>query len=342
VPRPARFALVLARGGALFLGVFVWIGLIGELRLRQSDIALWFVDVRDLGSFAEAFLLAVFGTTLLGWAILGPGHRWVGAATTAVSTLFAVFAVRDAIRFLELVGTGSIEPAVAIPLSALFAVGLAGLAIVAWATRRPRSHILRPGWRGAGSIAVAGFGWAVAFALAQMAFFGTTDYRRMADAAVVFGARVYATGEPSPLLADRIDTAVGLYRGGEVPLLIMSGGDGSDGYNEAAVMADRAVAAGVPRAAVVVDRIGNSTEATVANTVAWASRGRGGATPAGLRLIAVSQAYHLPRIQLAFAASGIDVLTVPAVGPDPIVEMPLFVAREVPAFWSYYLRECLG
>ena len=61
-----------------------------------------------------------------------------------------------------------------------------------------------------------------------------------------------------------------------------------------------------------------------------------------IRLIAVSQAYHLPRIQLAFAAAGIDVLTVPAIDPVPISEMPLLVAREVPAFWSYFLRQCLA
>ena len=60
------------------------------------------------------------------------------------------------------------------------------------------------------------------------------------------------------------------------------------------------------------------------------------------RVIAVSQAYHLPRVQLSFATAGIDVLTVPAADPEPIGEMPLLVAREVPAFWVYYLRVCLG
>jgi len=122
----------------------------------------------------------------------------------------------------------------------------------------------------------------------------------------------------------------------------MSGGDGSDGYNEASVMADRAIAAGVPRSAVVVDGTGVSTEATVADTLEWAADACRTREPASLRLIAVSQAYHLPRVQLAFASAGIDVLTVPAADPILIGEMPLLVAREVPAFWSYYLRECLG
>ena len=65
-----------------------------------------------------------------------------------------------------------------------------------------------------------------------------------------------------------------------------------------------------------------------------------GTSPNGV--IAVSQAYHLPRVQLTFATAGIDVLTVPAAESQPISEMPLLVAREVPAFWVYFLRVCLG
>ena len=173
-----------------------------------------------------------------------------------------------------------------------------------------------------------------------MWFFGTTDYRRPADAAVVFGARVYASGAPSPLLADRIRTGIELYRSGLVSVLVMSGGDGADGFNEALVMRDEAIRAGVDPAAIVLDRAGDTTEATVADTVALLSIRNGGRLPP--RIIAVSQAYHLPRIQLSFATAGVDVLTVPAVDPEPIGEMPLLVGREVPAFWVYFLRVCLG
>jgi uncharacterized SAM-binding protein YcdF (DUF218 family) len=105
-------------------------------------------------------------------------------------------------------------------------------------------------------------------------------------------------------------------------------------------MRDKAVAAGVDPAAILVDPVGITTEATVANTTALLTTRAGGVAPT--RIIAVSQAYHLPRIQLAFATAGIDVLTVPAGDPQPIGEMPFLVAREVPAFWLYYLRVCLG
>jgi vancomycin permeability regulator SanA len=172
-----------------------------------------------------------------------------------------------------------------------------------------------------------------------MLFFGTTDYRRPADAAVVFGARVYASGIPSELLQNRIDTAVELYREGLVPVLVMSGGGGADGFNEAVVMRQAAIAEGVPADAVLVDGTGVSTEATVADTQSLLAGGQL-TLPRG-RLIVVSQAYHLPRVQLAFAGAGIDVLTVPAVDPRFIDEMPILIGREVLAFWAYDLRTCL-
>ena len=136
------------------------------------------------------------------------------------------------------------------------------------------------------ALAVAAGAWTLVFPLAQMLFFGTTDYRRPADVAVIFGARVYATGRPSPLLADRIRTGVELYQSGLVPLLVMSGGDGTDGFNEARVMRDVAVAAGVDPSAILVDPAGNSTEATVADVAALLDSAAGsgiasGAAPSG-------------------------------------------------------------
>jgi vancomycin permeability regulator SanA len=133
---------------------------------------------------------------------------------------------------------------------------------------------------------------------------------------------------------------VDLYRAGLVPMLVMSGGDGADGFNEAMVMRDSAIAAGVAPDAIIVDPAGVTTEATVANALALLPSRAG--TAGSAAIIAVSQAYHLPRIQLSFATEGIDVLTVPALDPEPIGEMPWLVAREIPAFWVYYLRVCLG
>jgi vancomycin permeability regulator SanA len=231
-------------------------------------------------------------------------------------------------------GSGLVHSTLPVPFSLFVAAFLAVLAI--GTLRGPTFDGDRPVRTGLAILASV-ISWGLLFPLAQMFFFGTTDYRRPADAAVIFGARVYASGVPSPLLTDRIRTGVELYRAGLVPTLVMSGGDGADGFNEAMVMRDEAIAAGVSPEAILVDPAGVTTEATVANAIALL---RDYSVPPSL--IAVSQAYHLPRVQLSFATAGIDVLTVPAADPEPIGEMPLLVAREVPAFWVYYLRVCLG
>jgi vancomycin permeability regulator SanA len=327
--------LVALRGLALFLGAFTIVGLIGEVRGRTTDVSLWWIDLRDVPGPLRIALLSAFGGLLVTWAFRGaPGVR-LRRATTVACAVFALLAIRDTAQFMTLTGSGFVHSSLPVPFSLFVAATLGALAIAT--LRSPAVGIGRPVRTGL-AIAVAVIAWGLVFPVAQMLFFGTTDYRRPADAAVIFGARVYASGVPSPLLADRIRTGVELYRDGLVPTLVMSGGDGADGFNEAQVMRTEAIAAGVSPTAILVDTAGVTTEATVANAMALL----GGGASIQPRVIAVSQAYHLPRVQLSFATAGIDVLTVPAADPEPIGEMPLLVAREVPAFWVYYLRVCLG
>ena len=337
---PARpvtaFTMPALRGAALFLALFTSIGLVGEVRGRTADMSLWWIALHDL-AFGERFAFLGAVSCLLGaWAvrpIAGRRRRWMTVALVAVA---AVLALRDIGTFYAAVGAGNVRPFLPVPLSIVVAAVLGAIAL-AVATGRGAAPV-GIAKRDLIRLAVATAAVALAFPLAQMLFFGTTDYRRPADAAVIFGAQVYPSGQPSQTLADRIATGVELYRQGLVPMLIMSGGVGKEGFDEAAVMRDVAVAAGVDPTAVVVDSAGVTTEATVANVAALLGLRSGGPT----RLIAVSQAYHLPRVQLAFAVTGIDVLTVPAVDPQFIGPMPIMIAREVAAFWAYDLRVCLG
>lgn len=323
------------RGFSLFLGAFTLIGIVGELRGRTMDVSLWWIDLRDLPAMVRIGLLGTLSGLLVLWAIRESPGRRLRQATAIICGLFALLAVRDTARFTAISGSGLVHSTLPVPFSLFVAVVLSVLAVGTLRARAPIAAGRVREWLGIAAVVVA---WAVVFPLAQMLFFGTTDYRRPADAAVIFGARVYANGIPSPLLADRIRTGVELYEAGLAPKLIMSGGDGADGFNEARVMRDVAVADGVDPTAILVDPSGVTTEATVANSITLLAP-TSGISP---RVIAVSQAYHLPRVQLSFATAGIDVLTVPAADPIPIGEMPLLVAREVPAFWVYYLRVCLG
>lgn len=166
---------------------------------------------------------------------------------------------------------------------------------------------------------------AIAFPIAQVFFFGKTSYAREADVIAVFGARCYADGKPSDTLKDRVRTACRLYREGYAPRLFFSGGPGGGAVHETEAMTRLAVSLGVPRAAITVDEDGLNTHATVAHT------------PPG-RVLAVSHFYHLPRIKLAYRAAGRTAYTVPAEEAYFISQTPYLVAREVPAFWLYYVR----
>jgi len=333
--RIAQTGVLALRGFSLFLGAFTLVGLVGELRGRTMDVSLWWIDLRDVPAMLRFGLLGALSGLLVLWAIREAPGRRLRHATAIACGLFGLLAVRDSARFMTVSGGGLVHTSLPVPFSLFVVVALSILAVGTLRAVAPVEGGRVRSWLG---IAAAVLAWAAMFPLAQMFFFGTTDYRRPADAAVIFGARVYASGAPSPLLADRITTGVELYKAGLVPKLIMSGGDGADGFNEAQIMRDVAVADGVDPTAVLVDPAGVTTEATVANSMALLAA-MGGVAP---RVMAVSQAYHLPRVQLSFATAGIDVLTVPADDPIPIGEMPLLVAREVPAFWVYYLRVCLG
>ncbi len=170
------------------------------------------------------------------------------------------------------------------------------------------------------------------FPLAQMYCFGMTDYRRPADAVVVFGARVYADGRVSDALADRVRTGCTLYRDGLVRKVIFSGGPGDGAVHETEGMRRMAVGLGVPLEDILLDEQGLNTQATARNTCEMFDKH-------GLRtVLVVSHFYHLPRIKLTYQRQGREVYTVPARETYRLTALPLYMMREVAALWVYYLR----
>jgi vancomycin permeability regulator SanA len=321
-----------ARGLGLFLGLFTLLNLAGAWRSPGFDANAWWIDVGALPAGASRAGLLVAGAALTAFG-LGAGRRpgvrravgWTAAAATAL-----VF--WNALWFYGLWLGGRIRPGFPVPFSLLLAVALS---VVARAAFAPAGRLSR----GQGVACAAVFAAAcVLFPLGQMVCFGKTDYRRRADAAVVFGARTYADGTPSQALADRVRTAIGLYREGLVPVLIFSGGPGDGMTSEPAAMRALAESLGVPPGAIVLDEAGLTTGATVGNTVPlFRSRGF-------TRVLAVSHFYHLPRVKMTYTralrAAGVEtsVYTVPAEESSPLRQMPWYMAREVAALWAYYLR----
>ena len=272
------------------------------------------------------------GVALVAYAVaprMRPWRRW--AHRSPCASLLAAVAAWNGVDFYLAWRAGDLRPGLPVPLSFVIC---ALLVFIAWAALRPPAPKRRRLAAAAVLVAVAA-ACVLVFPLAQVFFFGKTDYRRPAEIVVVFGAQVHEDGRASTSLRDRMDTAIGLYKEGLVKKILVSGGVGDSGFNEALVMRDMAVEAGVRKRDVIVDSTGVNTEATVQDSRPFFEEAD---HPAAL---AVSQFYHLPRIKLAYQGEGATVFTVPAGTSSPIPQTPRFVVREIPAFWAYYLKAVL-
>jgi SanA protein len=121
---------------------------------------------------------------------------------------------------------------------------------------------------------------------------------------IVFGAGLAPGGEPSPILAERLETALLLWRTGRVERLLLTGN--ADPYHdEIRSMRRYLTKGGVPERAISVDLEGVSTFDSC-----WRARGVFGIQ----RAILVTQAFHLPRAVFLARAAGIDAVGVRAGG----------------------------
>jgi uncharacterized SAM-binding protein YcdF (DUF218 family) len=319
----------LARGLAVFLGGFSLLNLIGDLRMAGFDANLWWIDLHVLPHTVARLFLLIAGLFLVGSA-WRPSHsgwrRWLTLACVGLLGLAAAF---NAAQFYILLARGTLRAGVPIPLS-LFV--LAALVVILLANLRSAMPLPSPAKPVRVQIAAVCAICALGFPLLQMFCFGKTDYRRSADVAVVFGARVYADGRPSDALADRVRTACQLYRDGLVAKLIFSGGPGDGPVHETESMKRMAVQLGVSPSDILLDPAGVNTQATVRNTELMFQQLK----PA--RILVVSHFYHLPRIKLAYRRTGQEVYTVPARESYLLRQLPYNMAREVAALWVYYLR----
>lgn len=333
-PAP-RAGLVLAAGRvlALLLGGFAMLNLAGDVWAAGFNANIWWIDLRPLSSAWAGLILAASSLLLIAFAVRphGTPRRMILTQTLLVVLLIA--AGLNTAYFYRLVSCSIIRTSVPVPLSLLVIAALGLIFAAVRAARTPPPAGAKPRWR---AMAVVAAAMIVGFPLAQILFFGQTDYRRAADVIVVFGGGVYPDGRCSDALADRVRTACDLYREGCAPRLILSGGPGMGPVHETEGMRRLALACGVPERAILVDTDGFSTQATVRNTVPLIARLKAG------RVLAVSHAYHLPRIKMTYQRAGVDVYTVPARETCTLRAMPWYVAREVAALWLYYINPLAG
>jgi SanA protein len=121
--------------------------------------------------------------------------------------------------------------------------------------------------------------------------------------AIVFGAGLTRSGEPTPALYDRVATAVDLYRRGLVHKLLLTGDNRFVNYNEPEAMRRTAERLGVPNENLVLDYAGRRT---------YDSCYRAHEIFGVKHAILVTQAFHLDRALYLCDAFGIDSIGVAA------------------------------
>lgn len=114
--------------------------------------------------------------------------------------------------------------------------------------------------------------------------------------AIVFGAGLTRSGQPTPILRDRVETAVQLYLAGKAETLLMSGTTDAGNYSEPEAMRQYALSLGVPERAIVLDNAGYRTYDTCYR--AKAIYGLGSA-------LLVTQSFHMPRALFLCNALGL-------------------------------------
>ena len=122
------------------------------------------------------------------------------------------------------------------------------------------------------------------------------------DCVLVLGCYVQADGNPSHMLADRLDQGIALYQDGVAPKLLMSGDHGSLEYDEVNVMKAYATERKVKSEDVFMDHAGFSTYESL-----YRAREIFGID----KVVIVTQKYHLYRAlyiarQLGIEAYGVE------------------------------------
>jgi uncharacterized SAM-binding protein YcdF (DUF218 family) len=155
----------------------------------------------------------------------------------------------------------------------------------------------------AGAVAVMAY---ATFRVWQRGDVDETNRIETADAIVVLGAAQY-DGRPSPVFRARLDHAIGLWRAGHAPTLVMTGGGREgDRTTEAATGRAYAIAQGVPADAILMEDRGRSTQESLQAVAEILGERGSGPT------IFVSDRLHMLRVMRMAKDMGIDAYGSPA------------------------------
>jgi uncharacterized SAM-binding protein YcdF (DUF218 family) len=177
------------------------------------------------------------------------------------------------------------------------------------------------------AVVAAGF---LLYTTAQIMREAGTDELHAADAIVVFGAAEYV-GHPSPVYRARLDHAYDLFERGLAPVIITTGGAGTDPcYSEGQVGRDYLEQRGIPDVNLIAETQGENTDEST-QRVATIMR----ANDMHSALL-VSDAYHLYRARHMMTREGVQVYVSPRPGSIPKTRLERWMAALRESF-SYML-----
>lgn len=127
---------------------------------------------------------------------------------------------------------------------------------------------------------------------------GAISSHKTANYAIVLGSKVHPSGEPSARLQARLLRAAELYQNKQVKKIIVSGGTGKEGHDEAVVMQRFLIKQGIAEDHILVDSYGYNTRMTANNARRLVNHKE------KRSIIVVSQLYHLSRTKMAFRQAG--------------------------------------
>jgi len=162
---------------------------------------------------------------------------------------------------------------------------------------------------------------------------GLNDKVYEADVILIFGNKVETNGQVSKRLKSRLDEGVELFKQGKAPLIIVSGGFGKEGFDEAIVMKEYLLEQGVPKKAIIEDQNGINTYQTAKNLVEIAKDKNIES------LIIVTQYYHVLRAKLAIKRYGFNSIYSSHAKMIPELRDLYSIPREVIGYYFYLFKD---
>lgn len=306
-----------ARGVALLFGTLIVVDLFAPS--SHFTGSLWWLDLRPLPVSIATGFLGTSAAVLIAFAARASLPKPIKFVAGACVLLLILIALKDTTLYYGLLKRGDLHagPPVA------FSLHIAACLFVVLIALRASA-----GTTGTRDILLVLFGFnavLVSLPIAQIACVGPIDGRRSASAAVIFAPRPF---ESADRFESRVRAAIELHEQGLVPTLIIVGGTANNSQLTATRLADEA---GIEAVGVV--SLPASEEAETFKTLKEMFPSEKGRQPV---LLAVSDADHLPRLQIEARRAGVKIAAVPAKSTKTPSRTVLL--RETLELWRRYFR----